>query len=44
MSHNRGAIALYEKSGFVMEGVKRSAIYVDNVPVDECVMGKVLSS
>ena len=42
MSHNLGAIALYERAGFVSEGVKRGAIRVDNVPVDECVMGKTL--
>jgi RimJ/RimL family protein N-acetyltransferase len=44
MSHNEGAIALYERAGFVMEGMKRGAIHVDDVPVDECVMGKLLSS
>ena len=43
MSHNRRAIALYERAGFELEGVKQGAIYVDNLPVDECVMGKVLS-
>lgn len=43
MSHNQGAIALYESAGFVLEGVKRGAIHIDNTPVDECVMGKVLS-
>jgi RimJ/RimL family protein N-acetyltransferase len=42
MSYNLGAIALYERAGFVSEGVKRGAIRVDNVPVDECVMGKAL--
>lgn len=42
MSHNQGAISLYERAGFVLEGVKRGAIHVDNVPVDECVMGKML--
>ena len=42
MSHNLGAIALYEKAGFVLEGVKRGAIQVDDAPVDECVMGKTL--
>ncbi len=43
MSHNRGAIALYERTGFTVEGVKHGAICIDNLPVDECVMGKLLS-
>jgi RimJ/RimL family protein N-acetyltransferase len=42
MSHNLAAIALYERAGFVLEGVKRGAIQVDDAPVDECVMGKTL--
>ena len=42
MSHNLAAIALYERAGFVLEGVKRGAIQVDDAPVDECVMGKKL--
>jgi RimJ/RimL family protein N-acetyltransferase len=42
MSHNLAAIALYERAGFVLEGVKRGAIRVDDAPVDECVMGKAL--
>lgn len=44
MSHNVAAIALYERAGFVLEGVKRGAIRVGNAPVDECVMGKAVAS
>ena len=43
MSHNLRAIALYDRAGFVLEGLKRGAICIDGLPVDECVMGKVLS-
>jgi RimJ/RimL family protein N-acetyltransferase len=44
MAHNEGAIALYERAGYVHEGVKRHAIHVDGQPVDELVMGKLLRS
>ena len=40
--HHR-AIALYERAGFVLEGIKRAAIRIDGRPVDERVMGKVLA-
>lgn len=44
MSHNRQAIGLYENAGFVLEGRKTAAIHIDDVPVDELVMGKLLST
>jgi RimJ/RimL family protein N-acetyltransferase len=40
MAHNHGARTLYERSGFVVEGIKPGAIRVAGEPVDECVMGK----
>lgn len=44
MSHNRQAIRLYEHAGFVLEGRKTAAIQIDGVPIDELVMGKLLST
>lgn len=43
MAHNDRAIALYERMGYVREGVKRSAILLDGQPVDELIMGKILT-
>ncbi len=40
MAHNHGARTLYERCGFMLEGVKRGAFRVAGEPVDECVMGK----
>jgi len=40
MAHNHGARALYERYGFLLEGVKSGAIRVAGEPIDECVMGK----
>jgi RimJ/RimL family protein N-acetyltransferase len=42
MAHNLRAIELYERLGYVREGVKRSAIFVDGQKVDEIIMGKIL--
>jgi RimJ/RimL family protein N-acetyltransferase len=42
MAHNHRAIRLYERAGFVTEGLKRAAIVVDGVAVDEVMMGKAL--
>lgn len=42
MAHNERAIRLYEKFGYVREGVKRGAIVVDGQAVDEIIMGKLL--
>jgi GNAT superfamily N-acetyltransferase len=44
MSHNRRAINLYENAGYVLEGLKTAAIQIDNVPIDELVMGKLLTT
>jgi RimJ/RimL family protein N-acetyltransferase len=40
---NTRAIRLYERAGFLLEGRKSDAIIVNDVPVDECVMGKALA-
>ncbi|MEU1267029.1 GNAT family protein [Streptomyces sp. NPDC005799] len=37
--HNRRALHVYEKVGFVLEGVRREAAWRDGVWVDEVVMG-----
>lgn len=42
MAHNHRAIALYERLGYVREGVKRSAILIDGQKMDEIIMGKIL--
>ena len=39
---NIGAKKLYEKNGFVVEGIKKDAMRVDGQYVDEYYMGKVL--
>jgi ribosomal protein S18 acetylase RimI-like enzyme len=44
MSHNRRAITLYQNAGYVREGLKTAAIQIHSVPVDELVMGKLLST
>jgi RimJ/RimL family protein N-acetyltransferase len=44
MSHNRRAITLYQNAGYVPEGLKAAAIRIDNVPIDELVMGKLLTT
>lgn len=41
-SHNKGAIALYEKSGFMHEGVKLKEVKMDGKYFDEVVMGLML--
>lgn len=40
--HNQAARHLYEKSGFVMEGIRRKSMRVGNVFVDEYYMAKIL--
>ncbi|MEO6571476.1 MAG: GNAT family N-acetyltransferase, partial [Ilumatobacteraceae bacterium] len=40
MAHNRAARTLYERHGFILEGVKHGAIRVAGELIDECVMGK----
>ena len=38
---NKGAIRLYEKSGFSIEGTKKKTMYVDGKYVDEYMMSKI---
>ncbi len=42
MADNPRAIQLYERLGYLREGVKRGAIRIDGQPVDEIIMGKLL--
>ena len=39
---NKAAVHLYEKSGFVIEGVKKNTMLVDGVYLDEYCMAKLL--
>ncbi|MBB6098867.1 RimJ/RimL family protein N-acetyltransferase [Deinobacterium chartae] len=43
MVHNRAAVALYHKMGFVVEGLRRHSLVVDGNPVDEYLMAKLLT-
>lgn len=42
MAHNRSAVALYEKTGFVVEGTRRGSMLVEGDYVDEYYMAGVL--
>jgi len=42
MIYNEGAIHLYKKNGFVIEGVKRKSILLDGTYVDEYYMARIL--
>jgi len=42
MAHNERAINLYERVGFIKEGLKRNALRVDNKYVDEIYMGMLV--
>jgi len=42
MVSNKAGIALYEKMGFVKEGVKRESLFIDGEYVDEYYMAKLL--
>lgn len=42
IAHNQRAIALYEKCGFVHEGIKRHSMRIDGEFIDEFSMGKLL--
>ena len=42
MSHNKAAIALYQKMGFEIEGTKRRSLCVDGIYRDEYYMAKIL--
>jgi len=44
MTHNVKALALYEKCGFVVEGVKKDSMCIDGEYIDEYYMGKILKS
>jgi RimJ/RimL family protein N-acetyltransferase len=44
MAHNGRARRLYERHGYLMEGIKRGAIRVRGEPVDEVLMGKSLDA
>lgn len=41
MTHNFGAIRLYEKVGFKIEGVREKSMIVDGKYIDEFYMGKI---
>ncbi len=43
MEHNAHAIELYEKLGFVREGIKRDAICIDGKFINNIVMAKLLN-
>lgn len=43
MTHNRAAKSLYEKCGFMIEGVKKDSMCVDGVYVDEYYMSKIIN-
>ncbi|WP_249384067.1 GNAT family protein [Chitinivorax sp. B] len=42
MAHNQPAIALYQKAGFQIEGIKHHSFKIDGDYVDEYYMGKLL--
>ncbi len=42
MIYNDGAIHLYKKNGFVIEGVKRKSMILDGSYVDEYYMARIL--
>ena len=42
MTHDRSAVALYEKTGFVVEGTRRGSMLVESNYVDEYYMAGVL--
>ncbi len=44
MAHNERAIRLYERKGFVREGVKRQALLVGDAWVDEILMAKLIGN
>lgn len=43
LTHNNPAIGLYEKIGFMIEGIKRESIYMDGLYHDELYMAKMLN-
>jgi RimJ/RimL family protein N-acetyltransferase len=42
MAHNSGAIALYKKMGFEIEGTKNHSLIVDGMYIDEYYMAKLV--
>ena len=42
MAHNENALSLYQKQGFVIEGVKKDSLLLDGDFVDEYYMGRLL--
>jgi len=42
MAHNTRARALYDRMGYIEEGVKRDSLFVDGAFVDEILMAKLL--
>ncbi|WP_033541775.1 GNAT family N-acetyltransferase [Planococcus sp. CAU13] len=44
MMNNRGGIALYQKAGFSIEGIKKNSLKVDGEYIDEYYMAKLFSS
>ena len=42
MTHNKAGVALYKKRGFEVEGIKRRALIINGLYVDEYYMAKVL--
>ena len=42
MTHNHRAVALYQKMGFVIEGLHKATMWVDGQYVDEFTMAKLL--
>lgn len=43
MGHNRAAMILYDKMGYRIEGMRKSAIILSGAAVDEFYMGKLLT-
>lgn len=41
MCHNEKALALYKKMGFVIEGIKKKSLFIDNKYIDEYYMSKL---
>lgn len=42
VTQNKMAVALYKKSGFEIEGIKRNSLLIDNVFYDEYYMAKLI--
>ncbi|MBX0357262.1 GNAT family N-acetyltransferase [Halobacillus sp. Nhm2S1] len=42
MVHNERAVRFYERMGFEKEGVKRQSLMINESPVDEYIMAKIL--